>query len=173
LQTFGVLKRQWRIMSTQTEEYKPQKCQSVWCCLILHNMMLRYRAALAGVASGMALEDLLGMEADFAGDVAVVDAELGPVHVPRLAPAASAAVVDDAGSSDGGDEAEIEAEAIVEQDDAGADPSMGHRMKRRRRGGQPSAAAQYAAAKERREMLSVKLWEARLAAAASTRGTVV
>ena len=47
LQTFGILKKMWLILATPTESTKPNKVLDCWSCLILHNMLIRYRQQLA------------------------------------------------------------------------------------------------------------------------------
>ena len=45
-QTFGVLKKTWRVLDTRTEESKANKVVLTWSACILHNMIIRYRQGL-------------------------------------------------------------------------------------------------------------------------------
>jgi DDE superfamily endonuclease len=43
-QTFGILKKVWRLLDMLTEHSKEQKITDTHCCCILHNLILRYRS---------------------------------------------------------------------------------------------------------------------------------
>ena len=63
----------------KTEEDKDKKVRSTWCCLLLHNMIIWYRQALAGTAdlSLAAKEELDGGARDLEGVLAQVDMDIG------------------------------------------------------------------------------------------------
>ncbi len=78
-QTFGILKRMWRLLDMKTEEHKENKVRSTWCALLLHNMILRYRMQLAETPDldPASLHELRGGQEELEGDLAHVDMELG------------------------------------------------------------------------------------------------
>ena len=73
------MKRVWRLLDMKTEEEKDKKVRSTWCCLVLHNMIIRYRQALAATAdlSAETQAELDGGCMELEGVLAHVDMELG------------------------------------------------------------------------------------------------
>jgi hypothetical protein len=60
LQFFGIFKTQWRLLDMESEEQKHVKVLATWCCLITHNMIIRFREALrAAGAPEAGVEDRL------------------------------------------------------------------------------------------------------------------
>lgn len=46
-QSFGILKKQWRLLDMLTEHRKSQKIADTHCCVVLHNLSIRFRQSAA------------------------------------------------------------------------------------------------------------------------------
>lgn len=46
-QAFGILKKMWKLLDMFTEHSKKQKIADTLCCVIMHNLIIRYRKSIA------------------------------------------------------------------------------------------------------------------------------
>ncbi len=72
------------MLDMKTEEAKDKQVRSTWCALLLHNLIIRYRQALAASSdlTASSLEELDGGRMEFEGILAHVNMGLGTAIKP-------------------------------------------------------------------------------------------
>ena len=152
----------------KTEEDKDKKVRSTWCCLLLHNMIIRYRQALAGTAdlSLAAKEELDGGARDLEGVLAQVDMDIGAAIKPFKALYSAEEIAEVVGESSEEDEAVADGGTIGLAAGArgrGTKRGAGARARGRGRGrgGGMSKAALRVVAVDRRTTVAADLYFAR------------
>ena len=66
------MKKQWAIMTIATDSGKAEKVLQVWCCVVLHNMLQRYRIKLAALSD----PEFQRVQDEFTELLRTVDAEI-------------------------------------------------------------------------------------------------
>jgi hypothetical protein len=144
-------------MDMRSEESKEVKVKATWCCVIAHNMIIRFRRGLAAEEQAAEIRDYL------VPLVAQVEAEL---RAAAIAERGQGEREGDDGPEDGdGEGADVDTPEQATPDvtraevqAVGTNEGVGQRKRRRCVGGRPSAAAVRDAAVERRNRVIHQLW---------------
>jgi hypothetical protein len=160
LQTFGILKRMWRHLDMKSEEKRETKVVATFAALCLHNMIIRYRQALARTADlpTSGIEELEGGVRELEGVLAQVDMELGSeIKLYKMTEQQRREVVGDISGESGEDEDVVLGAGGSVSTAAGARGRGAKRGRGRGRGGRETAVSRKLQAVDRRTEVAADL----------------